>query len=118
MTPQHVMAEWNACRAWLVPALVADTEDEVMNDLILNRAQLWRGERSAMVTRLIAPGQLHVWLGGGNLRELLAMIAGVAAWGRMQGAQWATLKGRSGWARILTRFGFEDRGGELWKALT
>lgn len=118
MNPAHRMDEWNKARDWLLPALEDDTEDEVINDLLLNRAQLWRGERSAMVTRLIQPNaRLHVWLGGGSLRELLRMIPGMVAWGRQQGCAWATIHGRKGWGRLLWRYGFETRDGELWKAL-
>lgn len=73
-----------------------------------------------MVTRLVLDdGQrlLHVHLGGGALDELLAMMPGLAAWGRAMGAQFATINGRAGWARVLRAHGFRQRDGELWKAL-
>jgi hypothetical protein len=46
------------------------------------------------------------------------MHFGVASWGRAMGAQWATINGRAGWARVLEPFGFVPRDGELWKVLT
>lgn len=101
-----------------MPALEDATEDEVLEHLAANRVQLWPGERSAFLTSLIVdPPRLHVWLGGGDLREMLSMIPGLAAWGRSHGAQFATVHGRKGWDRILKPHGFEPRDGELWKAL-
>ncbi|MCA6360750.1 hypothetical protein [Phenylobacterium sp.] len=113
-----MIGEWVRVRRWLLPALTDATEAEVVSELLTGRATLWPGERAAFVTTLITdPARMHVWLGGGDGAEMLAMIAGMAAWGRAQGAQWATVNGRRGWKRRLRDFGFEPRNGELWKAL-
>ncbi len=105
-------------RRWLLPALTDATEAEVVAELLTGRAMLWPGEKAAFVTTLVTdPARMHVWLGGGDGAEMLAMIAGMAAWGRAQGARWATVNGRRGWKRRLRDFGFEPRNGELWKAL-
>jgi hypothetical protein len=113
-----LIGEWVRVRRWLLPALTDATEAEVVSELLTGRATLWPGERAAFVTTLITdPARMHVWLGGGDGAEMLAMIAGMAAWGRAQGAQWATVNGRRGWKRRLRDFGFEPRNGELWKAL-
>jgi hypothetical protein len=112
-------AEWRRCRAWLVPAIEGATEAEVMRELAAGRAQLWRGERSAMLTQLVDGPEpfILVWLGGGDLRELLAMRPGVEAWARAQGAHAAWINGRRGWRRTLRRAGFEPCGDELRKVL-
>lgn len=113
-----MIGEWVRVRRWLLPALTDATEAEVVSELLTGRATLWPGERAAFVTTLVTdPARMHVWLGGGDGAEMLAMIAGMAAWGRAQGAQWATVNGRRGWKRRLRDFGFEPRNGELWKAL-
>jgi len=113
-----LIGEWVRVRRWLLPALTDATEAEVVSELLTGRATLWPGERAAFVTTLVTdPARMHVWLGGGDGAEMLAMIAGMAAWGRAQGAQWATVNGRRGWKRRLRDFGFEPRNGELWKAL-
>lgn len=111
--------QWARCRAWLRPALREDTEEHVLQELWANRAQLWPGERSAMVTQLLKGEErmIHVWLAGGCLAELLEMRPGVEAWARAQGAQAAWINGRKGWARVLARRGFEPRGTELRKPL-
>lgn len=113
-----MIGEWVRVRRWLLPALTDATEAEVVSELLTGRATLWPGERAAFVTTLVTdPARMHVWLGGGDGAEMLAMIPGMAAWGRAQGAQWATVNGRRGWKRRLRDFGFEPRNGELWKAL-
>ena len=95
------------------------TEPDVLLNLRNGHAQLWPGERSAFVTQCVLdPKRMHVWLAGGDMQELLSMIPGMAAWGRSMGCEWASVNGRRGWARILKRFGFEERDdGEIWKAL-
>lgn len=117
MTPEHVLSEWVLCRDLLIPALEDATEAEVIDDLMTNRAQLWRGDGGAVVTRLITGGQLHIWLGGGSLPRLVDLIPGLIAWGRQQGCTWITVRGRKGWARVLSGLGIEERDGDLWKAI-
>lgn len=121
MSTKSIFDQWNACRQWLVPAMEDEwAEGDLINDLILGRAQIWPGERSAFVTQLIdqdGKRLIHVLLGGGDIKELLLMHFGIAAWGRSMGAAWATINGRKGWDRVLQRFGFVPQDGELWKAL-
>lgn len=114
-----MIREWVRVRKWLLPAMQDTTESELLVELLSGRATLWPGEKAAFVTTLITdPARMHVWLGGGDGAEMVAMISGMAAWGRAQGAQWATINGRKGWKRRLREHGFEPRNGELWKALT
>lgn len=119
MSTKHTFEEWNRARHWLVPALEDATEDEVLNDLLLNRAQLWRGDGGAIVTQLVAadPPNITVWLGGGDVATLLALRPGIEAWGRQQGAREARINGRTGWARALRDAGFREHDGELVKTL-
>lgn len=95
--------------------MVDVTEDEVREHLVNGTAQLWPGERSALVTQLVLRSEriLHFLLGGGELQELVVMHSGVAAWGRAMGAHYATINGRPGWARVLRAHGFERRDGNL-----
>lgn len=114
-----MLEEWSRCRAWLVPALDENTEQELLQELLANRVQLWRGTRSAMLTQLVNGPEpfILVWLGGGDLRELLALAPGVEAWARVHGARAARINGRPGWARALRLLGFQPDGDELRKAL-
>jgi hypothetical protein len=110
---------WAACRVWLTPALEDATEAEVLAELAAGRAQLWAGERGAMVTQLVTGPEpfLHVWLGGGQLTELLRLRPGIEAWARAQGARAVRIHGRRGWRRALKAVGFAPLGDELRKVL-
>ena len=98
--------------------MVDTDEAEVFGLLISNQAQLWLGERSAMVLQLLTPPPIvHIWLAGGDLDDLLSMRGGMEAWGRSQGCEAVTINGRRGWARVLKPYGYEPDGDELRKAL-
>jgi hypothetical protein len=103
--------EYQRARAWLLRALEfeGDPEDELIAKLRDGRAQLWLGEKSAMVTEVHdepVGRSLHVWLAGGDLAEIVSLTPGIAAWGRMMGCFEATIEGRTGWARVLKPYGF------------
>lgn len=119
MTAAEPAAEWRRCRRWLVPALEDATEAQIEAEIAAGRVQLWRGERSAMLTQLVQGAEPYVlvWLGGGDLEELMAMRPGVEAWARAQGACAARINGRRGWRRALRSAGFASCDGELRKAL-
>lgn len=100
-------AEWVRARGHLLPAMTEDPEHEVVGRLLEGTAQLWLGEQCAMVTEVTKdPRTLHVWLAGGNLREIVSLTPGIAAWGRMMGCMQATIDGRKGWKRVLAPYGF------------
>lgn len=101
-------------------ALEDATEEEVIAELAANRAQLWPGERSAMVTMLNNTPEgrcLHIWLAGGDMHELVAMTPGLEAWGRQQGCHYANIHGRRGWERVGRNLGWYAHDGELRKRL-
>lgn len=113
---------WDHCRGWLLPALHPDcaSEAELLEDLDSGGAQLWPGERAAMVTQSVTDAGgpcLHVWLAGGELAEILALKPGVEAWARAQGCLRVTIDGRPGWTRVLRRHGYARRGAELERRL-
>lgn len=112
-------AAWGACRRWLLPALEDVTEAELLEQIAHGRVQLWRGAHSAMLTQLVHGPEpfVLVWLGGGELGELLAMRPGVEAWARANGARAIRINGRRGWRRALRGAGFDPCGEELRKAL-
>lgn len=116
------MQEWNRCRAWLLAALEpgCGSEQDVLADLQVGRAQLWPGEASAMVTRCVVDDRgpcLHVWLAGGDLVDILRLKPGIEAWARAQGCERVTINGRQGWARVLRRSGYVRVGDELERRL-
>jgi hypothetical protein len=119
VSAQTIRESWARCRDWLVPAIDDEwTEAEVIGELVEGRAQLWEGDGGAVVTRCFPPDQFHIWLAGGRLMAVLALLPGGIAWGRPLGLKRLTLKGRPGWLRVLATHGFEDRGnGVLERAI-
>jgi hypothetical protein len=114
---------WDRVRAWLLPALRPQdgSEAELVEEVVTGRAQLWIGERSAMVTQCIPePAGLciHAWLAGGDLDEIKAMTSGIEAWARAAGCDYATITGRTGWLRALRPLGYRLDGPELKKVLS
>lgn len=96
------------------------TREHIEGEIAANRAQLWRGDRGVGVTQLVnAEGRrfVHVWLAGGAMEELLALRAGVEAWGRQMGCKTVSINGRPGWARVLKPFGYRLVDGEVQKTL-
>ena len=103
--------------ALLRPALEQGQEwSEVIDRIQSNTAQLWLGEGSALVTEIVGDA-IHVWLGGGDLTELLAMRPLVERAGREWGLNRATIDGRPGWARVFKPFGYVLVDGLLEKRL-
>lgn len=58
-----------------------------------------------MVTEIVGDA-IHVWLGSGDLNELLEMRPLVERAGREWGCTRATISGRLGWDRALKSHGF------------
>lgn len=118
-------AQFLRCLPWMMAALATGTDaaltaDDLWARVLSGHAQFWPGPTSVMVTTLHHDERgrfIHVWLGGGNLRDLLAVQPGVEAWARTQGCTFASIDGRKGWARALKRSGFNTYGHELRKEL-
>lgn len=105
------MREYDRARGWLLKAveMEGDPEAELIAKLRAGQAQLWLGEKSAMVTEVTAGPDgrcLHGWLSGGDLTEIISLIPGALAWARTMGCVEATIDGRRGWARALRPLGF------------
>lgn len=79
---------------------------EAQQRIAENTAQLWLGERSAIVTEIVGDA-IHVWLGAGDLAELLEMRPLIERYGRDIGCKRATIDGRLGWDRVFKPHGFK-----------
>lgn len=69
-----------------------------------------------MVTEIVGDA-IHVWLGGGDLTELLEMRPLVERAGIEWGCKRATIDGRLGWVRVLKPYGYALVDGVLEKTL-
>jgi hypothetical protein len=107
-------------RALLEPALdpgQSFTWDDVIERLKADRAQLWTGERCAMITELHTDQSAHVWLAGGSLTGLLDLMPECIETARFWGVKRITIKGRKGWDRALRQHGFRRAGDFLEMAI-
>ena len=117
-----LLPHWERCRGWLLAALQPEcgTEADLLEDVACGRAQLWAGERAALVTQCVDDPSgrcLHVWLAGGDLKDILMLKPGIEAWARGRGCERVTLDGRRGWARVLRAHGYTSNGIELERRL-
>ena len=104
----EVDAAWQRNRADLLEALAraGGTHDEgdVLAGILGGSLQLWAGERSAIVTELIAYPRLtalRLFLAGGDLEELAAMERELAGRAQRAGIGRLEIGGRAGWERAL-----------------
>jgi len=87
------------------------TADDVLEQISTGELQLWPGQNSVVVTQIITfPRKkvLHIFLAGGNQKELKEMDPYVVQWAKDQGCTALTFTGRLGWSRSEMRdIGFE-----------
>ncbi|MBP2311880.1 hypothetical protein [Azospirillum soli] len=88
------------------------TVDDVWEAIEAGRMQLWRGQRSVMVTEVVQYPRLkavRVFAAAGDMAEVLEMEEVAAAWGKQMGCQRIEGFGRPGWRRVMKGRGYEAR---------
>lgn len=107
-----LVSELARCRRFLEPALAYNGGthgwDDIAAGVEAGKLQLWPAPNGALVTEILKyPRQrvCNVFLGGGDLEQLKAMVASVEAWAKVQGCGAVTVLGRPGWVRALAPFG-------------
>ena len=105
---QAVITLWPVCYPRLEKAIemMHGLHDggTVLNMILEGKADLWPGERSAIVTQIVTYplGKcLHFWLAGGSLDELKRMEPEIVAWGKRQGCIADSISGRRGWLGVF-----------------
>ena len=84
----------------------------VRERILAGAAQIWPGVRSVLVTQLTEDGRVTAFGAGGSMSELLDMLPFVEGFARAQGCRVIEIKGRTGWRRVLSRFGFRFDGSD------
>jgi len=112
--------DWQAAAPHLRAALrhCGDTHklDDVMRMVMERDADLYVGRASAVVTQeldLPTGRQLHFWLAGGDLDELIEIERDVEHAAKKHGIRRISIIGRRGWQRKLD--GFNEAGVVLTK---
>lgn len=96
------------CRGWIEAAMEHGTGTHIFEDIVVaviqGRMQLWSTPNACAITEIVLYPRkkvLHVFLAGGDMKEILPRIEDVAQWGASQGCTAMTMAGRKGWKRVL-----------------
>ncbi len=118
-------AEWNRCAPWLQAALEYDQchdLSDVKAKVLADECQFWPGLKSAIVTEVIDTPKvrsLHIWLVGGDLKELVSdMLPVITDFAKRAGCSRMSVAGRKGWERVLLGKGFVPAWRVAMKELT
>jgi hypothetical protein len=106
--------EFNRCRPYIEAALeyTGGTHDiiDIYEGLYRGTMQLWPAKESCLVTEIINYPKkkvLNVFLGGGDLTEILSMHEDVISWAKEQGCTALNMTGRFGWKKPLAKHGWQ-----------
>jgi hypothetical protein len=102
------------CRPWIEAALEysggTHNFEDVVSGLAEGKMQLWPAPKGCIVTEIVVYPRkkvLNVFLGGGELDQLMDMHKDVIAWSKAQGCVAVTITGRHGWKKPLTKHGWK-----------
>ena len=114
MTAHSQIDELARCRAWIEAALEysggTHNFDDVAEALASGKMQLWPAPKGCIVTEIVVYPRkkvLNVFLGAGELDQLMDMHKDVIAWSKAQGCVAVTITGRHGWKKPLTKHGWK-----------
>jgi len=106
--------ELERCRPWIEAALEysGGTHDfvDVAEGLYKGTMQLWPSKKGCIVTEIVVyprKKMLNVFLGGGELDQILDMHQDVIQWAKAQGCEALTMTGRFGWKKPLAKHGWK-----------
>lgn len=108
-----VESELERCRPWIEGALeycggTHDFED-VCEGIYSGIMQLWPAPKGCIVTEIVVYPKkkvVNVFLGGGDMEQILDMHKDVISWAKEQGCSAATITGRFGWKKPLAKRGW------------
>ena len=106
--------EFERCKPYIEAALeyTGGTHDiiDIYEGLYKGTMQLWPAEKSCLVTEIINYPKmkvLNIFLGGGDLREILSMHEDVIRWAKDQNCTALNMTGRFGWKKPLAKHGWK-----------
>ena len=114
MDKDQFKSEIDRCRPWIEAALEysGGTHDfvDVAEGLYKGTMQLWPSKKGCIVTEIVVYPRkkvLNIFLGGGELDQILDMHQDVIQWAKAQGCKALTMTGRFGWKKPLAKHGWE-----------
>ena len=108
------ISDIDRCQPWIEAALEysggTHSLSDVINGITSGKMQLWPSPKGCIVTEIVVyprKKMLNVFLGGGEMEQLLDMHKDVIAWSKAQGCEAITITGRFGWKKPLTKHGWK-----------
>jgi len=118
------MTELEKCREWIGEALEyahgTHTVADIIEGIGERKYQLWPTRKACLVTEILEYPQkkvCHVFLGAGDLEQILDMHESVIAWARQLGCSELTVSGRAGWQRALKNHNWKHAHTTLFKEI-
>ncbi len=106
--------ELERCRPWIEAALEysggTHEFEDVAKGIVEGNMQLWPSARGCIVTEIVIYPRkkvLNVFLGGGELDQLLDMHNDVTDWAKSYGCEALSITGRFGWKNPLKAYGWK-----------
>jgi hypothetical protein len=105
-----IREQFARCRPWIQAALdrcpiKSHTAEHVLETLERGEAQIWPSPNSCVVATISTyPTGLktfNVWLGGGDLKELMVLCEQTQVYAKSIGCDLATITGRKGWLKAI-----------------
>lgn len=87
----------------------------VKKRILQDRALLWLGDNCAGVTETTDDNQLHIWTAGGSMRGLIGLLDDVECFAKLSGCDGVMLGGRTGWRRVMAKYGYALNGDNMVK---
>lgn len=116
------MDQLTRCRPLIENALKhsGNTHDfiDVAEGVYKGLMQLWPLEKSCIVTEIISHPQkkvLHIFLGAGDLTEILSIHLDVLEFAKSQGCTAVSMNGRKGWQKALKKYNIDVLHVAFWK---
>ena len=107
--------ELERCKPWIEAALEYTPDTHVFDDIVdgirKGTLQLWATPKGCIITEIICyprRKKLHVFLGGGELEQIMDMHADVVKWAKLHGCSSLTMTGRFGWKKPLATEGWKS----------
>lgn len=109
---ESLVTLFDRCAPHLQAALAQSSEgftlDDLRHEVVTGNALLWPGKDSAAVTYVRPLRAMHIWLAGGDMRELKDMSASLEHLSREHGCDAIMAGGREGWGRALRSLGYNS----------
>jgi hypothetical protein len=108
--------ELKRCKPWIEAALQysGGTHDfiDIAEGIYKGTMQLWPTPKGCIVTEIVVyprKRMLNIFLGGGELQQILDMHEDVIGWAKAQGCTALTMTGRMGWKKPLAKHGWDQQ---------